>query len=136
MHAAYSPTPSACFPMKTLTALFLLAVAAHAADLIEHARAHPDGRAAFSFDASAWGDAEATRHLPIGVFDSGIGGLTVLDALLTLDAFHNDTLQPGADGYRSCVAFPRSPALCPMAAPGNFSCTPADSPLGLFMQAT
>lgn len=84
--------------MKTLTALFLLAVAVHAADLIEHAQAHPDGKAAFSFDASAWNDAEATRHLPVGVFDSGIGGLTVLEALLTLDAFHNDTLQPGADG--------------------------------------
>ncbi len=84
--------------MKTLTALLLLAVAVHAADLIEYARAHPDGKAAFSFDASAWSDAEATRHLPIGVFDSGIGGLTVLEALLKLDAFHNDTLQPGADG--------------------------------------
>lgn len=84
--------------MKTLTALLLLAVAVHAADLIEHAQAHPDGKAAFSFDASAWSDAEATRHLPIGVFDSGIGGLTVLEALLTLDAVHNDTLQPGADG--------------------------------------
>jgi glutamate racemase len=84
--------------MKTLTALLLLPLAVHAADLIEHAKAHPDGKAAFSFDATAWGDAEATRHLPIGVFDSGIGGLTVLEALLTLDAFHNDTLQPGADG--------------------------------------
>lgn len=84
--------------MKILTALLLLAAAVHAADLIEHARAHADGRAAFSFDASAWNDAEAARHLPIGVFDSGIGGLTVLEALLTLDAFHNDTLQPGADG--------------------------------------
>ncbi len=36
--------------------------------------------------------------LPIGVFDSGIGGLTVLEAILKLDAFSNDTLQPGADG--------------------------------------
>ena len=34
----------------------------------------------------------------VGVFDSGIGGLTVLEALLTIDAFHNDTQQPGADG--------------------------------------
>jgi glutamate racemase len=84
--------------MKTLTALLLLPLAVHAADLIGHAKAHPDGKAAFSFDATAWGDAEATRHLPIGVFDSGIGGLTVLEALLTLDVFHNDTLQPGADG--------------------------------------
>lgn len=84
--------------MKTLTALLLLSLAAHAADLIEHARANPDGKAAFSFDTSAWNDAQAVRHLPIGVFDSGIGGLTVLEALLTLDQFHNDTLQPGADG--------------------------------------
>ena len=37
-------------------------------------------------------------RLPIGVFDSGIGGLTVLEAILTLDTFNNRTLQPGADG--------------------------------------
>ncbi len=36
--------------------------------------------------------------LPIGVFDSGIGGLTVLDAILTLDAFNNLTGAPGSDG--------------------------------------
>lgn len=39
-----------------------------------------------------------TSHLPIGVFDSGIGGLTVMEAILKLDAFDNDSLQPGADG--------------------------------------
>ncbi len=83
--------------MKTFC-LLLCAASLHAADLVEHAKAHPDGKAAFSFDATAWSDDEATRHLPIGVFDSGIGGLTVLEALLTLDAFHNDTLQHGADG--------------------------------------
>lgn len=84
--------------MKTCAAFLLVAVAAHAADLVEHAKAHPNGKAAFSFDASAWNDTGAARHLPIGVFDSGIGGLTVLEAMLTLDAFHNDTLQPGPDG--------------------------------------
>jgi glutamate racemase len=77
---------------------WLLVGAVHAADLVEHAKTHLDGKAAFSFDTTAWSDDEATRHLPIGVFDSGIGGLTVLEALLTLDAFHNDTLKPGADG--------------------------------------
>jgi glutamate racemase len=77
---------------------WLLVGVLHAADLVEHAKSHPDGRAAFSFDVTAWSDDEATRHLPIGVFDSGIGGLTVLEALLTLDAFHNDNLKPGADG--------------------------------------
>lgn len=84
--------------MKTITTLILLATAAQAADLIDHVRSHPDGKAAFTVDTTAWSDAEATRHLPIGVFDSGIGGLTVLEALLTMDAFDNNTLQPGADG--------------------------------------
>ena len=35
---------------------------------------------------------------PIGVFDSGTGGLTVLEAMLTMDAFNNETGEPGADG--------------------------------------
>jgi len=38
------------------------------------------------------------NNLPIGVFDSGTGGLTVLEAMLTLDAFNNLTGKPGADG--------------------------------------
>ena len=39
-----------------------------------------------------------TKALPIGVFDSGIGGLTVLAAILELDAFNNITGEPGPDG--------------------------------------
>lgn len=35
---------------------------------------------------------------PIGVFDSGTGGLTVLNALLTLDCFNNITGEPKPDG--------------------------------------
>ncbi|HAL71245.1 MAG TPA: hypothetical protein DCP71_05675, partial [Verrucomicrobiales bacterium] len=63
---------------------------------IRHVQAHPEGQAPASFDASAYqGD---LSRLPIGVFDSGIGGLTVLEALLTLDAFNNETLKPGPDG--------------------------------------
>ena len=66
--------------------------------VIAHAASHPDGRAPFSFDKSAYrGD---LRNLPIGVFDSGIGGLTVLEAILNLDAFDNDTHEPVADGRR------------------------------------
>lgn len=38
------------------------------------------------------------KSLPIGVFDSGTGGLTILEAMLTLDAFNNATGKPGADG--------------------------------------
>jgi glutamate racemase len=40
---------------------------------------------------------------PIGVFDSGTGGLTVLEAILTLDAFNNKTGKPGADGKKDFV---------------------------------
>ena len=38
------------------------------------------------------------KNLPIGVFDSGTGGLTVLEAMLRLDAYNNATGLPGADG--------------------------------------
>ncbi len=69
---------------------------------VEHSRRHADGKAAFSVDLSEWKtDSEWNRdisRLPIGVFDSGIGGLTVLEAILTLDAYNNETLHPGADG--------------------------------------
>jgi len=81
--------------MKTLLPL-LLATSAFAADLVQHAQQHLQGDVAYSFDVEAF--KKDTRDLPIGVFDSGIGGLTVLEAILTLDAFHNETLQPGSDG--------------------------------------
>ena len=38
------------------------------------------------------------ENLPIGVFDSGIGGLTVLNEILTIDRFNNLTHEPGPDG--------------------------------------
>jgi glutamate racemase len=38
------------------------------------------------------------KALPIGVFDSGIGGLTVLTAILELDAFNNQTHESTPDG--------------------------------------
>lgn len=64
--------------------------------LIQHVSSHKDGAAPNSIDFAALkGDRSA---LPIGVFDSGIGGLTVLEAILKLDAYNNKTLQPGADG--------------------------------------
>jgi glutamate racemase len=40
----------------------------------------------------------AQHDRPIGVFDSGTGGLTVLQAIVTLDEFNNTTGLPGADG--------------------------------------
>ena len=42
------------------------------------------------------------RNLPIGVFDSGTGGLTVLEKLLSLDDFDNIT---GAEGRDSILDF-------------------------------
>ena len=66
------------------------------APLVRHVAAHPDGKAPWSVDFEALqGD---RSQLPTGVFDSGIGGLTVMEAILSLDAFNNKTLQPGADG--------------------------------------
>lgn len=38
------------------------------------------------------------RSLPIGVFDSGIGGLTVLDAIVNYDKNNNTTMTQGKDG--------------------------------------
>ncbi|HWA98194.1 MAG TPA: aspartate/glutamate racemase family protein [Pirellulales bacterium] len=43
-------------------------------------------------------DADLFTNLPIGVFDSGIGGLTVLEAMLTIDHYNNVTHQPKPDG--------------------------------------
>lgn len=64
--------------------------------LIRHVEAHPDGNAPWSVDFGALKGGRAA--LPVGVFDSGIGGLTVMEAILTLDGFNNRTLQPGGDG--------------------------------------
>ncbi len=68
------------------------------AAVVEHCRSHSDGRAAFSVPLPGITDAQERAALPIGVFDSGVGGLTVLESILKLDAFHNDTLSPGPDG--------------------------------------
>jgi glutamate racemase len=64
--------------------------------IIEHVTAN---RASSSVASVPWerysGD---LRRLPIGVFDSGIGGLTVLEAIYKLDEHDNATGRPGADG--------------------------------------
>ncbi|WP_394844216.1 hypothetical protein LZC95_45085 [Pendulispora brunnea] len=51
----------------------------------------------YPVDRKAYESVDYSR-LPIGVFDSGIGGLTVLNAILKVDEFNNKTHQPGADG--------------------------------------
>ena len=63
---------------------------------ISHAKAHPQGDIPASFVAADYrGD---LRDLPIGVFDSGVGGLTVLEALKAHDRHDNRTGKEGADG--------------------------------------
>ncbi len=63
---------------------------------IGHAKAHPQGDIPSSFVAADYrGD---LRDLPIGVFDSGVGGLTVLEALKAHDRHDNRTGKEGADG--------------------------------------
>ena len=52
----------------------------------------------FGFTSIAQKKEVKLNNNPIGVFDSGTGGLTVLEAMLTLDAFNNVTGKPGADG--------------------------------------
>ena len=63
---------------------------------IGHAKAHPQGDVPSSFVVADYrGD---LRDLPIGVFDSGVGGLTVLEALKAHDRHDNRTGKEGADG--------------------------------------
>jgi len=50
----------------------------------------------FSLDKSSF--RTDLKKLPIGVFDSGLGGLTVLARILELDAFNNSTGGQEADG--------------------------------------
>ena len=38
------------------------------------------------------------KELPIGIFDSGTGGLTVFDAIVNFDKFNNSTKRNGSDG--------------------------------------
>jgi glutamate racemase len=53
---------------------------------------------AFTTSAIAQTGNTQSKSLPIGVFDSGTGGLTVLEAMLKLDVYNNATGLPGADG--------------------------------------
>lgn len=79
----------------------VLAVVGRATDdplavTIGYGKAHPQGDVPASFVAADYrGD---LRDLPIGVFDSGVGGLTVFEALKAHDRHHNATGAEGADG--------------------------------------
>ncbi len=55
-----------------------------------------DTSSSFYLDTAAY--PRHDRTLPIGVFDSGTGGLTVLDAIVRLDAFDNNDHRMDEDG--------------------------------------
>ena len=84
-----------------LTLFYVLTFVARAADdvvasAVAYAKAHPQGDVPASFVAADYqGD---LRDLPIGVFDSGVGGLTVFEAIKAHDRHHNLTGADGADG--------------------------------------
>ena len=62
--------------------------------IIEHALSD----SSFSYYAHYDQYPEQRDTLPIGMFDSGTGGLTVLEAFLSLDDFNNATGDPSPDG--------------------------------------
>ncbi|MFT5523214.1 MAG: glutamate racemase [Pirellulaceae bacterium] len=67
--------------------------------LVKHAVSDSKGETAFTFHPTDYpNEPLKVSDLPIGVFDSGIGGLTVLEAILSSDKFHNKNLKPGPDG--------------------------------------
>ena len=43
------------------------------------------------------------NELPIGIFDSGTGGLTVLNSIFNLDQFSNDSHKMDSDGIRDFI---------------------------------
>jgi len=43
------------------------------------------------------------KVLPVGIFDSGIGGLTVMDAIINYDKFNNTDLSPGTDSIKDFI---------------------------------
>lgn len=88
-------------PLVPLKAVTATVPAGSRLDVFDaHIRDHPDGECAFSFVQQVYKEksSAAISEFPIGVFDSGIGGLTVLEALMNADFFDNDTLRPGGDG--------------------------------------
>ena len=68
------------------------------ARLVDHCQAFPEGRNPFTIPLPSASETPDQSSLPIGIFDSGVGGLTVMESILKLDAFDNDSLAPGPDG--------------------------------------
>ena len=87
--------------MRSFLLIGLLFLRASAAEeivptVVAYAKAHAEGDVTASFRAADYrGD---LSDLPIGVFDSGVGGLTVLEAIKSHDRHYNLTGEEGADG--------------------------------------
>ena len=60
--------------------------------------AHASGNTGALFELESGAYDRDMSAMPIGVFDSGVGGLTVLDAIIALDEFNNASGERGADG--------------------------------------
>jgi glutamate racemase len=103
-HCAPSQTAATPTPRPTKAEVAGQSVAAGGAEHLDQTAAPTaliqqigEGRSTlFPLDRKAYETVDA--RLPIGVFDSGIGGLTVLSAILELDEFDNKTHKPGRDG--------------------------------------
>lgn len=73
--------------------------------VVAHVLANPGGEQFNTIDLELYQrPVDELKDLPIGVFDSGIGGLTVLEAILQVDVFDNETGKPGADGVPDFAA--------------------------------
>lgn len=79
---------------KTVALLLLCSTLALAEDLSQAILANPASPYYVDFAHYPRGE----RSLPVGVFDSGTGGLTVLNAMVQYDEHHNESGADGADG--------------------------------------
>lgn len=94
---------SRCRPFAPTLAILLLAAIAPPIPGREPASDRPSnstGQHAAALIAKAWPARVALEQLPIGVFDSGTGGLAVLEEILKLDAFSNSTHLSTSGGDR------------------------------------
>ncbi len=94
--ASVSPLPGGTLDSQTQSET-TASSAGWAAEALAEAVQHDERlRARLGLDFAAY--RTSLDELPIGVFDSGVGGLTVLEQLLTIDQHDNATGRPGPDG--------------------------------------
>lgn len=99
-------------PRKNLIVLLIIPIVL----LLQQCRTGSDDSPDLSIISSAVNDSNSPFYissdsyagrqedLPIGVFDSGTGGLAVLEAILALDEFNNETHLPGGDSIPDFIS--------------------------------